>query len=425
MQGVAHALEEAATRPNSDPARNVALIPEIATQRLSEQFARQNSTLRNIGKVTQQFRRTVLPYSTHWMFQIGTEAGIRALIAGALDPRYLADGRRLAKYLEDSPEGRAVNHEMTGATYYNKHDPYGIYNPNMGELTARVKGAPGLRTVIEMHNRYANMIGGAMGNLERQFRLMGLGKFAHQEALEFSHDWQNAVHLQTEVIQQLGEKLKADPALVAKLGRKIDDTFGQYSKFTPAQRAAIQSYMPFLPWYLTATRYVLWHLPAKHPIASGLMASLRQTMHQDIKDGKSEPLNIWAMQELARLTPFGVFHTRHAPTKSRRRVQGATVHERDPARELAGAGLEAYGRSPFGTGPLSDPPNASQSYKTKGEAQPGSTESVLAGIESLIEGLVPGARALHQAELGGRAAYGTSTIEHPEPKPGQGTIERR
>lgn len=416
MRGVAHAVEEAAGRKESDTTRNVALIPEHAASRLKDQFARQDGLLRNVGKVTQQFRRTVLPYSTHWMLQIGTEAGIRSLLAGTLDPRYLADGRRLMDRLQHTEAGRAALHEMTGATFYNKHDPHGIFNPELSKGVAAVKSAPGLRTMIAMHNRYADTIGHAMGSLERQARIMGLGKFAHQEALEFSRDWRSSVLLQRDALEQLATKMETDPALVAKLGRKIDDTFGQYSKFTPKQRAMIQSFMPFMPWYLTAARYVLWQLPAKHPVSSALLASLRQTMNQDVADGKKEPLNVWAMQELARLTPFGIF-TPDTLNPSLGGVERGQQLTSAVLPELMGTLREFGGQNAFGTGPLKEKPTKAN---YKGDVPPGSTEAVQAGLEGLLESFFPAARLARDALAGGRSTYGTSTLVSPQPKPHEG-----
>jgi hypothetical protein len=102
------ALANAIDQAQHSTTRNVVLIPSVAAHRFSQQFAHTDSMLRSVGRVTQQFRRTVLPYSTHWMLQIGSEAGLRALIAGALDPRYLRDGRALMKRLKQTEAGRAA-----------------------------------------------------------------------------------------------------------------------------------------------------------------------------------------------------------------------------------------------------------------------------------------------------------------------------
>ena len=157
----------------TDQTRNVTLIPTVVANRLHDQFAAASKQGRGLGKITQQFRSTVLPYSTHWMQQIASEAGLRSLVAGALDPRYLTDGRRLMKRLTATPEGQAALTEMTQATLYNAHDPYLIHNPNMGKTAAAAHAFPPTHVLIGAHKAYASFIGGAMHGLESQFRTMG------------------------------------------------------------------------------------------------------------------------------------------------------------------------------------------------------------------------------------------------------------
>jgi hypothetical protein len=406
LRALTHAIDDA----QHSTSRNVVLVPSVAAKRFGEQFARTDGLLRSAGRVTQQFRRTVLPYSTHWMLQIGSEAGLRALLAGALDPRYLRDGRALMKRLEGSEEGRSALMEMVNATFYNGRDPLAVHNPNQGAISAAAHSAPISRQIIALHNAYANKVGHAMYHLEHQARLMGLGKLAHKEVSEFSRSWQNGVRLQGRALDELATRLQNNPALVAKLGRQIDDTFGKYNKFTPNQRAAIQSITPFLPWYLSAAKYVLWHLPAHHPVASAVLASLRQTVNQDIKDGKQLPLNAYAMQELARISPFGIF----TPDSSTPSVQGALSGEQFTGAVLPqaeGALYNLAGDNSFGEGPLKGP---------GGDVKAKSPGAAAAFAENLLEAFLPLARYAREAQEGGKPAYGTSTILSPQPEQGKG-----
>ena len=128
------AINDAATR--TDGTRNVVLVPKDSMQRLQDQFAPAGRTARAVGRVTQQFRRTVLPYSTHWMTQIGTEAGIRGMIAGVFDPRSLGVGRQLMAELKTDPEGQAALQEMTQATFYGQDSNLSVHNPNPGMISS-------------------------------------------------------------------------------------------------------------------------------------------------------------------------------------------------------------------------------------------------------------------------------------------------
>jgi hypothetical protein len=261
-----------------------------------------------------------------------------------------------------------------------------------------------------------------MYTLEHNARLMGLGKLAHREIQSFGFSWQNAVHLQGRSLAQLAERLKADPALVAKFGREIDNIFGKYNKFTPMQRAMIQSVAPFLPWYLNAAKFVLWNLPAHHPVASALLASLRQTVNQDIQDGKQAPLNVWAMQELARISPFGIF----TPPSTKPSTGAAIAGQQFTGAILPQAEsslFELMGRSPFLDGPLKQAPTPGAKYGTNGfsgDVNAPSGPATAAAVENLLESFLPLARYVRLAEAGGKKTYGTSTIVSPQVKPGQG-----
>jgi hypothetical protein len=272
----------------------------------SKQFTPARGGTRKLGQITQQFKRTVLPYSTHWMMQIGSEGLLRSTLSGVLDPRNLVAGRQLVKRLENTTDGKNALREMVQASFYNQHDPLAKFNPNPSPTMQALRHSPA-RLIMEAHTRYADQVGKRIGGLEHEFRRMGLGKLARKELQEFTGSYQAGVRLQARNVALLSDKLTSDPALVAKFGRQIDDTFGKYNKLSPKVRGAVQSVVPFLPWYLNAAKFVLWHLPAKHPVASSLLASLRQTINQDVADGKQQPLNVFQTNELARLTPFGLW----------------------------------------------------------------------------------------------------------------------
>lgn len=405
------ALSNAIQEAQHSTTRNVVLVPRIATERFTSQFARTDSMLRSVGKVTQQFRRTVLPYSTHWMLQIGSEAGLRAFIAGALDPRYLRDGRQLMKRLKETEAGRAAGMETVNATFYNARDPLAVHNLNPGTISSIAHSFPPTRVIIAAHNRYANSFGHAMYTLEHNARLMGLGKLAHREVAEFSRSWKNGVMLQAKALDELAHRMETNPALVAKLGRQIDDMFGKYNKFTPKQRAAIQSIAPFLPWYLNAAKYVFWNLPVHHPVASALMASLRQTINQDIKDGKQAPLGTYAMQELARISPFGIFTPDSTTPSAAGLASGQQLVPGALLPEAQGALYNYAGSNSFGEGPLKSP---------SGHVKAKSPGALAAASESLLESFLPLARYVREVQEGGKPAYGTSTVLSPQPEQGKG-----
>ena len=405
-KAIQNAINDAKGR--TDGVRNVVLVPKELTDRIASQFGPAGGFERDVGKWAQRFRNTVLPFSTHWMAQIGTEAAVRTLLMDPSAPRYLAGVKRLMNRLSETEEGRTAAAEMTGATFYGQRNTMNIYHDPSAMMSLMHRAPPG-RAIIRAGQGYTHLVNRAMYGIEHNFRLMGLGKLAHDEIREFTGKYTGAIKMEGQMLEQLATRLEADPALVARFGRKIDDLFGQYGKYSPKTRAAIQMAVPFLPWYLTATKYVFWQLPVHHPVASALLASLRQTVNQDVADGKKEPLSPLAIRALGTLSPFGIFLPDDAKPKSALK-EGASLLGGALLPEISGAAHAAYGQNPFG-GQLYGPGGAAKSLSTAAIGQAGN---------ALLEANVPLASKLRQVLEGGRPSYGTSSIFAPQPKPGSG-----
>jgi hypothetical protein len=403
LRAVRRAVAEGANDTNQ--ARNIVLAPKILVDQLLKQYEPRGRLERGVGPWMQKFRNTVLPYSTHWMWQIGTEAALRAALAGIFNPNLIADGKRLQERLMESEAGKWANAEMTGSTFYGQRGTMGIYSPPSG-----LQRIGPVRGIVAAHKWYSEKIGEMMYGFEHTARMAGLGKIARdhaREIREFGHGWQGAIKIEGEVLEQIAQGLEANPALVARFGRKIDQLFGQYGKYSPMTRSIIQSIAPFLPWYLTATKYVFWQLPAHHPIASSLLASLRQTVQQDIKDGKQQPLNPYAAQAFGTLSPFGIFVPEADDVKSFAK-EAAQKAMSLPLPNVSGAALAAFGLNPFGEA-LKGPGGTVRAFSLPALAQAGN---------AFAEAHVPLLRQGRNVLEGGRPSYGTSNILSPQPKPG-------
>jgi hypothetical protein len=409
QRALKRAIDEA--KDSSNQARNIVLAPKTLVDQLTEQFKPGGRIERGAGRWLQQFRNTVLPYSTHWMFQIGTEAALRSALAGVFNPGYVADAKKLYEHLSKTEAGRAAAAEMTGSTFYGQRGALGIYHsPNPVLRTAQT--TIGTRNLIAAHKLYVDRVGQAMYGLEHNARLAGLGKLMHDHAAEmrqFGKGWQGALRLEGQIIERIAHDLEASPALVAKFGRKIDDLFGQYGKYSPTTRALIQSVAPFLPWYLTATKYVFWQLPIHHPISSALLASLRTTVAQDVQDGQKQPLNAYATQAFGTLSPFGIF----TPKSGKFSDVAAELAQKGTSvmlPQVSGAYNALVGRDPFGN----------QLKGPGGPVAPWSLPAIGQAGNALAEAGFPLLTKARQVREGGRPSYGTSSIVMPQPKPGGG-----
>ena len=411
LRALESAMAEA--KDSSNQARNVVLAPKVLIDQLRDQYAPGGMHDRLLARGAQQFRNTVLPYSTHWMAQIGTEALLRTLFTDPrllFDPRYRNIGKGLEQRLGQTEPGQAAAAEITGATFGGQQSTLGIYHSPNAAIRF-LQDLWGTKHVIQAHKWWVSKIGETMYGLERTARQAGLGKLAKdhvREIREFGDAWQKGpLKTQGQIIEAVAHDLETNPALVAKFGRQIDNLFGQYGKYSPSTRAWIQSYMPFLPWCLTAAKYVFWQLPVHHPVTSGLLASMRTTVNQDIKDGKTTPLNAYALQALGTLGPFGIF----TPESGRFKDVAKEIVEKAaslPLPGLSGAGLALAGRTPFWT-TLKGP---------GGTVAPMSLTAMGQAASSFAEAMAPGLTRLRYLTEGGQAAYGTSKAWDPQVKPG-------
>jgi hypothetical protein len=413
QQHVANSIDQATERirNRSNDTRNIVLLPKDLTDRLAKQFKAQSDIAKGMGRITQQFRRTVLPYSTHWMTQIATEAVLRSMMSGDFSPRYLLEGHRVKGALGQDSAGLAASSEMFGSTFFpGKNDLMAIHNANPSKLISTLHTAPISRQIIGAHNAYADTVGHFMKEVEQQARLAHLGKMSQDWGREFTGSWGRSVRLQGHVVDALVHQLKTDPALVAKFGRSIDETLGRYNKFTPVQRALVQSAFPFLPWYLNAAKTVFMTLPLKHPVASATLAALRQTMYQDVQDGKLLPLNSWATQEAARLTPFGIFSPPSSQMNLGNFIQGQQVIPDALFPQAMGSINNLQGLNSFGSGPLTSP---------TGDVKSRSTIAGEAAGNSLIQALLPWTHWGQLLMERGQKTYSASTPWNLMIKPGQ------
>jgi hypothetical protein len=107
-----------------------------------------------------------------------------------------------------------------------------------------------------------------------------------------------------------------------RLGRMVDDMYGQYSKWSPSTRYAIATYTPFLSWWLAAAKFVFHVLPRDHPVTTALLASANVATEKWRREQKIE-LNQLGLKagflagtvpgkggthtNIARFSPFGAF----------------------------------------------------------------------------------------------------------------------
>jgi hypothetical protein len=206
------------------------------------------------------------------------------------------------------------------------------------------------------------------------------------------------------VAREVARGLLGTPKQV-QFARAADDILGKYGRFSPSTRRAIQTFAPFLPWFLNAARFVGYALPVHHPVKTALLANVTTTLGEEIEANRKKvpPGDLQSairrkdggLVNLARYTPFGAF------TKG---VQGIT-EPLLPQVDSAVAILQ--GRS-FTGKPL----------RFEDKSTPADRKKLWLAMYTMLEAAVPGVSIIRRAQEGGATPYDDSTVLDPKTKPG-------
>lgn len=410
------ALKEPA--PADRGARNVVLVPAQQVQRFAAHQTSGSSTGAKLGQAgTRAFRNTVLPFSTKWLFGNVAEATLRAAVHG-ITPVDVVRGARIMRSLRGLDENawKAADTRIRGGLLYGSADRLSVHRgPEDFEgtlLEGPAKGAalvarlPVIRQTIGGLDVYKRAVFAANRGMERAFQSGVIGKQARLDAQELTGSWVKALTMQQDVAREVARGLLGTPKQV-QFARAADEVLGKYSRFSPGTRRVIQSYAPFLPWFLNAARFVGHTLPARHPAKTALLANVELTLQDDIdahrktvppgdlesairrKDG--------GLVNLARYTPFGAF------TKGPAGLADPLLPQIDSA-------VAALRGQSFTGRPLQ--------FADKTKPDTASGRKLWLALYTLAEGAVPGVQIARRIREKGATPFDDSTVFSPKTKPG-------
>lgn len=411
------------TVPTNDAskARNVVLIPATVDRRLAAHIGISGKGTATVQAAQGLFRRAVLPLSTKWMFGNFAEAVMRSATAGVVPGLDNYIGRRVIRSLiaYDSRAGKAAEAELIGGLNIGNR---GLSNKR-GPSLANVPVVNELATTI----RLATDAGFAFNRaFEREFQYAGLGKFARQQVQELTGSWFKAMRVQRQAINDVARGLRDTPAQV-QAARYLDQLLGQYSRFSPQVRGIVQTYTPFLPWYVNSLRFVYWTLPVHHTLKTALLTRVENQFQQDYKDQHNDKLTqsgdlATAVKAkdggylpLARYTPFGFAGPVAAGDLSP--ISSLFMPQ------IMGPILAGYGVDPFG-----QQIQIAKKYGGTGTPLQGGDLATVA-LNTLAESFIPGLSIARRIREGGQTALPTSTVLSPKTKGkesshGQSALER-
>lgn len=281
---------------DADPNQRFGMAPEPAIKHYKAHVkADQASRIGAIGSVTRAFRNTVLPFSPKWLVGNVVEAAIRSALVGA-GPGDAQLFRTVLKTMRDSGDHDAAdelqaytsglhygmaekaNEKITGAGSLSKPPPAAI---------EMIRNSPGIKQLADTYHGLVQAIYHVNRRIEQGFEHAVGGAHMRQQLHEFGHQWTLAASKQDEWIQQLA-KGYADPELARDAGRFIQQTLGQYDRFSPTMKKYVNNIAPFAPWYWNALRFVYVTMPGLHPLAQSVLLSAAETQQatymQQMKD---------------------------------------------------------------------------------------------------------------------------------------------
>lgn len=406
--------------PANPDARNVVLVPKTVADRLAENLKPSQSFDKAFQGATAAFRTTVLPFSTKWLTGNVVEAVLRSGIAG-VSPRDPFVARKLIREMRRQDPSAAVDYlsHLLGGLLYGEQgltvrrtaeDVAGKMGGTVAHSLPGRAGKAAIKGVTEPVFQFNK-------GLEKTALYAALGKHARAQMQEMTGSWFKAMRAQDEAIADLAKGLKGTEAQ-ERAARYLDETLGQYSRFAPGMRRAIQGYAPFLPWYLNSVRFVLHTLPVRHPVKTAVLTQAEavfqadwEAQHKDIPQRSGLKTAIprkGGFVDAARYTPFGLLGPAAAGDLG---AASGVILPQTQGLQLAVLGLDPFGEKLKVAKTKSNP---------RGEA--GGAQQLLYGLNQALESYVPGVSIARRAREGGRKSLANSTVFSPqtaEPKPGQ------
>ena len=398
-------------------ARNVVVVPERQIKRFRSHQLQGSGVGGRIGQgMTGLFRNTVLPFSSKWIFGNVTEAALRSALEG-IGPGTVIKGHVTMRRLRALDEGayRAMDARVRGGLMFGSQEQLRVRRAvedfaesptleNAVRFASLVGRLPVVRQTIGGVMVLAKMSLSLNRGIERLYQTGVIGKQVRNEIREVTGDWHKALGLQRQALDDVVRGLTETPAQI-RFARATDNILGKYGRFSPSTRRFIQTFAPFLPWFLNAARFVSYTLPVRHPVKTAVVTSMGEAMmasweaeHRDLPPGSLRfaiPKKDGGWLDLARYAPFGAF------------TQGPEI--------LADQVL------PQVTSPLQILSGLSWKHRklqTEDGEVVGDGKKIAMALYSAAEAFVPLLSMARRVREGGETAYDDSTVWDPKTKSG-------
>lgn len=191
------------------------------------------------------------------------------------------------------------------------------------------------------------------------------------------------------------------------------ELLGKYQGYGPLMRQVMQGPAPFIPWALSAARFVYWTMPAHRSALTSLLVKTQNSVqaewdkaHADLSPAQASlraaaRTKDGGLIDFSRYTPYGL--TVPAVEGNLQGVSGQMLPQ------LQGVLAAMQGQDPFGQ-PL-------RGRKTPSNPA-GTVNPLSAAGYSFLESVVPYLSTIRRLREHGQTALGDSTVFSPDTKPG-------
>lgn len=287
MEKIVDELIDAAVKTPDDISGSepVILMPKQSVARLREHIQGATTGRRVAQVLSSGFKGVVLPTSPNWFLGNFVDVNLRAMLAGTtIYGRNAALGRKILKEAEgmDPQAGERARAGLVPGTMFGAAERNLVHRDArqfagtalapLARAFGTVRRTPGVKQVVNAYVRYRDAAFQFNDHfIERQAQYALLGKAARQEVRQTTGKWHSALKLGDEAIRDLAKgQLKTENQI--RYAKKIEETLGQWTANSPDARRFLVDYAPFGMWARAATRFMVYTLPVKHPIKTGLGA---------------------------------------------------------------------------------------------------------------------------------------------------------
>jgi hypothetical protein len=283
---------------NYDSPGPYVLVPETAALRLQQHFHPTNQFQKAMQVGNQTFKQTVLTLSPKWVAGNAIDINLRAILAGHLPAGLNVRHRKLVdqvheRAMEMDPQAAARSGEILGhgthlsnvlnQLIHRDRTDFSERNPVV-QVGARVADTRTGKFLMGRWKAYTQAVFKANEKFIENPVTKGLvGDALLTELSTWNRlKFKVGIKLTDDIVNDLARGY-TDTAKVIKLAKHVEQVTGQWTGNSPMARTILSGYAPFGMWTRAATKYVLWTLPAHHPIKTALLANIAQ-MTQDERE---------------------------------------------------------------------------------------------------------------------------------------------